>query len=180
METYQPTEDSYLLSETLKKYLNDKIKNKEINQENQEFKILDMGSGFSSYVFSKYASECDYPVQIVSVDTDQFWLAKTIDFLKTYSLQLDTPILLEDLEFTEGSFDLVFHDIASADQRNLLMSVSISALKGGGIIIFDDLQHPPHLQSVLENCAIHNLIYSSLKEQTLDKIGRWAGMGVRA
>jgi len=45
MSIYQPEQDSYLLSETLKKYLNDKIKDKEINQENQEFKILDMGSG---------------------------------------------------------------------------------------------------------------------------------------
>ena len=45
MSIYQPAEDSYLLSETLKKYLKNKIKNKEINQENQDIKILDMGSG---------------------------------------------------------------------------------------------------------------------------------------
>lgn len=45
MLIYQPEQDSYLLAETLKNYLTDKIKNKEINKENQEFKILDMGSG---------------------------------------------------------------------------------------------------------------------------------------
>jgi release factor glutamine methyltransferase len=45
MSIYQPAEDSYLLSNTIKEYLKNKIKNKEINQENQEFKILDMGSG---------------------------------------------------------------------------------------------------------------------------------------
>jgi predicted O-methyltransferase YrrM len=51
-------------------------------RENKVKHILDMGSGFSSYVFSKYASECDYPVQVVSVDTNSYWVAKTMEFLR--------------------------------------------------------------------------------------------------
>ena len=42
MTIYQPAEDSWLLSETLEKYLKDKLKNKEIDKDIQ---ILDMGSG---------------------------------------------------------------------------------------------------------------------------------------
>jgi len=42
MPIYQPSDDSYLLSETIKTYLNNKIQNKEISH---DIKILDMGSG---------------------------------------------------------------------------------------------------------------------------------------
>jgi hypothetical protein len=51
--------------------------------------------------------------------------------------------------------------------------------KSGGIIIFDDMQHPPHLVSAITNCLKYNIKFTELKDLTLDKIGRWAGMGIK-
>ena len=42
MTIYKPAEDSYLMSETLKNYLKEKIKNKKISK---QIKILDLGTG---------------------------------------------------------------------------------------------------------------------------------------
>jgi hypothetical protein len=43
--------------------------------------ILELGSGFTSYVFRRHAAEAEYPVRVISLDHDAYWLTKTERFL---------------------------------------------------------------------------------------------------
>jgi predicted O-methyltransferase YrrM len=141
---------------------------------NSPTKILDMGSGFSSFVFREYFKHFQPAGYVMSVDTDLQWLNVTKNFLNNNKLYFGDLFLLDDFIIEPGTYDFVFHDIASADRRNELMPLAISALKSGGIIIFDDMQHLPHYHSALAYSDAMGVITTSLESITKDKIGRWA------
>lgn len=142
-------------------------------------KILDMGSGFSSYVFNRYAQEANYLVSVTSVDTSDYWAGVTRVFMYDMDILLPNIISVEELNVPDGSCDFVFHDIASAERRNELMPISAIALKVGGTIVWDDMQHLPHYESALKVSEEYGIVCASLKSVTIDKIGRWAMMGVK-
>ena len=94
MEIYQPAEDSYLLSETLTNYLKNKIKNKEINQ---EFSILDMGSG--SGIQAETCKKLGFS-DVLCVDINK----EAIDYLKSKKLKSIKSDLFNNID---GKFDLI-------------------------------------------------------------------------
>ncbi len=144
---------------------------------NKPTKILDMGSGFSSCVFNLYAQEANYPVSVISVDTNDYWASITKEFMYNMGILLPNVLQIEKLNVQDGTCEFVFHDIASAELRNTLMPISAIALRVGGIIVWDDMQHPPHYENALKVSEEYGIVCSSLKSITLDKIGRWAMMG---
>src|SRR3954454_24674549 len=44
--------------------------------------VLDLGSGFSSYVLRRYAAEAGHAVQVPSVDDDAHWPERPAEFLR--------------------------------------------------------------------------------------------------
>jgi|SRR3989338_4059515 len=89
METYQPAEDSYLLSETLKEYL----KNKKL------IKILDMGSG--SGIQAQTCKELGFK-NILCADINQ----EAVDYLKSKKLKSIKSDLFSNIKKQE-KFDLI-------------------------------------------------------------------------
>lgn len=60
-----------------------------IVRKNNVERILDLGSGFSSFVFRQYQKDVSLPVEVISVDADAKWLKKTETYLTQNELKTD-------------------------------------------------------------------------------------------
>ena len=140
-------------------------------------RLLDTGSGYSSYVLRRYAKESG--AEVVSVDDDAAWMTKTEGFLAEYDLA-DTGRLLSWEEFREekDKFDLIFHDLGTGGTRVASMEwVSYCALPGAAIV-FDDI-HVPAIRAEARRVSqnLHRRLLS-LAGVTHDEINRYAGVAL--
>jgi len=140
--------------------------------------ILDLGSGLSSVVFRKWATERGVDCAITSVDTDAEWLEKTRTFLKDDELPTD-GLNLWPIDIEPEAFDLVFHDLAGGELRSQVAPIAAAAVKRGGCIVFDDAQHAGHLSAYESASKSHGIELYSLAKWTFDAIERWAVIGFR-
>ena len=104
----------------------------EVASEDHAKRLLDLGSGFSSYVLRAYAAGVPGAVAW-SVDDDPAWLEKTRAFL--VSEGLSTEHLYNWSEFLTlastngpGTFDLVVHDLSTVRSRHGTDPVRCSVL----------------------------------------------------
>lgn len=139
--------------------------------------ILDLGSGFSSYVFRLYAQAENGEVEVVSVDDNKEWLYKTSGFLEGVSLRDNN--LFEWHEFFEKGtgrgFELVFYDLGRMPVRfDNLVNVA-GCLADNGIMIIDDV-HKRHYAKHVRNIIKRELNWPliDLRKRTKDKYGRFS------
>ena len=143
-------------------------------------RALDLGSGFSSYVFRRYASEASHPMHVTSVDDDAEWLARTQRFVQRHRVQGANFELWNHFSTDEpAEYDLVFHDLASGELRERAMSVAVARVSHGGSIVFDDAHHAGHRARMFAECKMRDLRVFRLRRLTLDSAGRWAVLGLR-
>jgi predicted O-methyltransferase YrrM len=141
--------------------------------------ILDLGSGFSSYVVRRYAAETPCAVTVTSVDDDPEWLLKTEAFLRRHSVPVDGMTEWSAHVTTpSGPHDVVFHDLASGLVREDAMQFAVSQVRRGGAIIFDDAQHDGHRHRMYAEASSAGVKLYSLRSLTLDTIKRWALLGI--
>lgn len=137
-------------------------------------KVLDMGSGLSSYVFRLYASE-NPGVKVFSVDDDVAWLEKTKLFLEQHQLETDNVYSLDEfIGLKEEGFDCILHDLNFVEVRIQYTTQLLEALKPGGLVIFDDVHKPDYRHALLANLQGTSSKIYSLKPYTLDSYGRFA------
>ncbi len=103
-------------------------------------RVLDLGSGFTSYVTRTYQSESSSPVSIVSVDDSQEWLERTGDYLDRVGLSTEGLINLSDFEKSGlGAFDVTLYDLGSMETRLRWLPHALSCVQpDSGIAIIDD------------------------------------------
>jgi len=146
---------------------------------NQYNRLLDLGSGFSSYVFRLYARETS-GVEVISVDDDARWLEKTRDFL--VSCNLDTNGMMTMQEFVSndyGKFDCILHDLNFVEERIKYVQRLLPMAKPGGLMVLDDVHKPEYMLGALEILSpAHGNIYS-LIPATLDRYGRYSMAYIR-
>lgn len=145
-------------------------------------RILDAGSGFSSYVLRRYATDHSANVVVWSVDDDDRWLEKTRGYLREQGLgesRLMSWAWFADTD--ERDFDLVFHDLGHARKIRLDVLPDVCRrLAPEGLIVLDDFHkrgfgHPA--RQVLE---MSGLSVVPLRSHTLDRLGRYAALARRA
>lgn len=142
----------------------------------QPRRVVDVGSGFSSYVLRRYAAN-DPAVSVVSVDHDQDWLAKTREFLASHDLPANDLLSWDEFVAAPDGYDLAFHDYAHGDLREATMPDVVTRVKPGGLIVFDDAQHSGHRRAMAE--AVDKRDTYSLRRWTLDDIGRYSLVAIR-
>lgn len=135
-------------------------------------RLVDFGSGLSSYVFRHYA-EFRPDVTVISVDDSADWLTRTGTFLQQCGLDRGELVEWSSFDPTGIDADLVFHDLAMGALREEAMPIAAASLAQTGIIVFDDMQHEGHRAAAEQVCAAAGLKMRDLK-QTYDGIGRWA------
>jgi predicted O-methyltransferase YrrM len=142
-------------------------------------RVVDLGSGFSSFVLRRYAAQSDRPVEVWSVDDDPAWLDKTRAYLSARSLP--TAHLEpwdEFLKAGHSGFDLVLNDINTPPTREKMIAPSLDRVRPGGVIVFDDI-HKPHYRIAVRNSVQgRGHRYYSLQRYTRDRFRRFSGLAI--
>lgn len=139
-------------------------------------RLLDTGSGFSSYVFRLYATEAE-SVTVVSADDDEEWLDRTRVFLRQRGLSTDGLVAWPPDDLAAGRFDLVFHDLAYSSVRVDTLPLVLRAVRrGGGIVVLDDAHH--YGERIFADGRAAGLDLYSLRVRTVDGFGRYAVLGL--
>lgn len=140
-------------------------------------RILDLGSGFSSYLFRSWAKTENREVEVYSIDDNEFWLLRTEEFLVKHSL--DAVNLLAWSAFQElpkTKWDLIFYDLGSMETRIQNFEYVINQ---GALIVVDDIHkssYATHIKQVLNQQQYGNHEFFNLEAYTLDKFGRYSGL----
>jgi predicted O-methyltransferase YrrM len=138
-------------------------------------RILDLGSGFSSYVLRLHAGKVG--ANVTSIDTDADWLAKTGKYLAEHGLSNGDLRLLDDF-IAEPAYDLVFHDIGNGALRNKMASFAADHCAPRGVVVFDDAQHGGHAFHAYETC-LGGFDVINVACCTHDDTGRFALAAIR-
>lgn len=138
-------------------------------------RILDLGSGFSSWVFHYYQAEAQPRPEIWSLDDNSHWLEQTRSFLSKYQLP---PTHLENWhDFTHGQhapFDFILHDLGSMSLRQAALPRVIALADSGALIILDDMQKLPYGLYARQLLRKMHLKRYNLKFLTRDRFHRHA------
>jgi hypothetical protein len=134
-------------------------------------RILDMGSGFSTYIFKSH-TEIYADAEVYSIDESEFWLDKTREFLITKGL--DTENLMTTQTFLEKNnleFDLVYIDIGDYRERlKHLQQVLKYMLNLEGCVILDDFHIYAYRKGIKKICLDEGYKIFSLRTQTRSRL----------
>lgn len=142
--------------------------------------VLDLGSGYSSFVTRKYKAVMDEKTVIHSVDDDEFWLGKTESFLRSTGVSTESVMSWSAFhDKNQTVFDLVFNDLGTTTLRLKSVDVLINTISPQGIMILDDM-HKPHYPKLISN-KLEEAGFSvlSARNLTLDPLGRFASVAIR-
>jgi predicted O-methyltransferase YrrM len=139
-------------------------------------RILDLGSGFSSYLFRRYRQSAGSGVFVKTVDDDLVWLGKTKSFLEASSLPADGLLPLGGLDAGDaGSYDLVCHDLGDMATRARLLPRALDCAKpGSGVVLIDDVHMDDYRAVVEAELGRRSVPPIRIRETTLDRFGRYA------
>ena len=134
--------------------------------------ILDMGSGWSSFLFRTICQNSF----VLSIDDNKDWLTKTVEFCKQHNVEPKNMVLWNDLNVHEykNTFDIALHDFGNRQARSEVLPFVINMMKSGGILIIDDMHKKDLRVRVEEILQQNNLNWTDLKYCTLDKASRYA------
>jgi predicted O-methyltransferase YrrM len=135
--------------------------------------VLDLGSGFSSYVVRSYQATSRDAV-VTSVDDSPEWLDRTRDYLQQLGLSTDALMSLDDFESAGlGRFDLVVYDLGSMETRARWLNNAISYIRpSSGVAIIDDCHFSDFASQVTEAVGrLHGKVHD-VARVTRDRFGR--------
>lgn len=140
-------------------------------------RVVDLGSGFTSWALRQYKRDTGADLDIWSVDDSPEWLAKTRAFLAETGL--DDDQLRVWSEFIEedghaGTFDLVLHDLGFMDTRFKALDKASALARPGGLVVLDDMHKPDFRDKALAQLEARGQAAYSLKVLTRDSLTRYA------
>jgi hypothetical protein len=138
-------------------------------------RILDLGSGFSSFVFRYYRARASLVPVVWSIDDDQDWLGKTRRFLDQHHVSKDnlagwSSFATQDHE----PFDLVSYDLGYMPLRTAALRTALACTRQDGFVILDDmhkLDYNAYVRAVVRDLGY---TYYNLWPYTSDKLGRYS------
>jgi len=138
-------------------------------------RILDLGSGFSSFVFRFHMETANPRPTVVSVDDSDEWLIKTGSYLKGKNIGTDDLIPWKNFAgMAMDPFDLVFYDLGGFDFRKDTFDKVTRMVSREGVLIIDDMHSADYGIFVKGNMDRNKMKYYSLREYTNDGFGRFS------
>jgi predicted O-methyltransferase YrrM len=130
--------------------------------------ILDLGSGFSSFVFRAHARQADPRPLVYSIDDSPAWLGQTRRFLEPRGLATDHLLTWNDLVAGDRPpFDLILHDIDTLKTRLRRLDQVLDLCRpDGGLVIIDDMHVPGYRRAVLAQLDRRGCAHFSLRSLT--------------
>jgi len=118
--------------------------------------ILEFGCGASTQVMSVYTKN-----RIISIDTSQEWIDKTIGIIHLLNIKNEPSFYLYNEYFdliNSCSFDLIFNDGVNTLRREFALR-TWQFLKVGGIMAFHDTRRQPDAENVT---VLLNKVYNEV------------------
>jgi predicted O-methyltransferase YrrM len=138
-------------------------------------RVLDLGSGFSSYVVRSYG---DAGSEVVSVDDSPSWLGRTRAYLEGRGSGRGELVDAEWLRTEHPPFDLVFNDIGTMRFRSRWLPAVAGLVAPDGIGLLDDYHKYRYRRLARAHAAVEGARILSLRRWTIDDIGRYAALWV--
>jgi predicted O-methyltransferase YrrM len=140
-------------------------------------RLLDTGSGFSSYALRLWATRNGG--EVTSVDHDLDWLRRTKEYLEASSLPVSNLLTWDAFaKDVHDPFDFILHDIGGGARPARLAPV-LGHASTSSLVVLDDMHKPGyerHARRVLSDRGFE--IYS-LRAHTLDMFDRFAWVAIR-
>lgn len=138
-------------------------------------KLLDTGSGFSSFVFRQYAANATPQPQVWSVDDNAEWLEKTVSYLKQNGLPADNVCQWQPfVDGCPGKFDLILHDMAFGQRRMEELPSVLDLCRPNGVVVLDDVHIESYHGYAMKILNERRLKHYSLKSFTVDTFNRYS------
>jgi predicted O-methyltransferase YrrM len=138
-------------------------------------RLLDTGSGFSSFVFRLFQKEAPNDVEVWSADDSPVWLDKTRDFLERKNVPTENLVSWESfVRCVTDPFDLVLHDLGSTALRQESLPTAMSLALPGGYLVVDDWHKRQIRSSARRTLKGRGVSHFSLKRLTEDQFGRYS------
>jgi predicted O-methyltransferase YrrM len=138
-------------------------------------RLVDLGSGFSSFVFRRYQAEAEPPPEVWSVDDSAGWLERTGRFLEGQGLPSANLATWQDFVGQgPGRFDLVLHDLGSLRVRRATLPQALDLVAPGGVAVLDDVHYGSIRRHALRVLRERGLTPHGLGAPTRDCYGRYA------
>lgn len=153
-ELYRRTvSESYPIGLRLSRYL------LELMKQVRPKRILDLGSGWSSYLFRLGGAE------VWSADHDRDWLEKTRAFLRRFGMDDDRLIMIEDVNW-DLEYDLILVDHGPLTTGRTLLFDEIKR-SCSVAVVFDDAEVKGYSEAIREAFVGWRLV--SLRKETIEK-----------
>lgn len=139
-------------------------------------RVIDLGSGFSSYVLRTLAAEAGAPIEVHSVDDSPEWLEKTRGYLRDKGVSDAGLFTWADFGAAgrAGGYDLVLHDMGFMDTRFATLDAVVDLARPGGLVLLDDMHKPDYRDKALARLGERGLRPLSLRRLTHDALTRFA------
>lgn len=152
----------------------------EVASINKSLNILDLGSGFSSYVLRSYVANMNSEARVTSVDDNESWLEKTKSFMESSKLSVERILTWTDFQKNnKGRYDLIFHDLGGMKTRAGSIAFVLTLLTSSGVAVLDDMNEPTYSKAAKSAIKDAGLSYYSARKFTVDGIGRFSGVVIK-
>jgi glycosyltransferase involved in cell wall biosynthesis len=142
--------------------------------------ILDLGSGFSSYLFRRWAASRGAPrgVRVLSVDGSSHWLSRTETFLEGQGVKVEPGSLTvwPDVPEEPGGWDFIFHDMGHIYERYTTLADALRLRNPSGAVVLDDMHYAPYAELARAAAERDGLRFLSLREESLDSYRRHSAL----
>lgn len=135
--------------------------------------MLDLGSGFSSYVFRSYAkSTHKFPAPVTySVDDSTEWLDETRRFLQHHDCDCHNLWTWDEfVKHDRPSFDLVLQDLGDLGTRRRMLTRVLDMCGPAGMLVIDDMHVPSYRRALARELETLRHSYFSLRTFTKKRL----------
>lgn len=129
--------------------------------------VVDMGSGFSSFVVREWAKEQDYAVEVWSTDDDLFWVEQSRKFCEQQGVSTENFSFWSDFP-TSNKFDFILYDLGRMPARNANLTASLDMINPGGVVVIDDCHKFNYSKHVSSSVADRGMTLINMKNATVD------------
>lgn len=143
--------------------------------EHKPSRILDLGSGISSYCLRTYKALHSLDTEIWSIDSDEEWLGISRRYSSSRGLGDQGFELWEDIKDKQETFDLIFVDIDMSPKRELYFDAVFNQFsKPGTIVLLDDMHKSVIATPFDKLMEESDYTESDIKDLTIDEYGRYS------
>jgi hypothetical protein len=141
--------------------------------------VLDLGSGFSSFLFRLFAktqAENGHACQVISIDDNSDWLERTREFLEAEALPTQQLWLWDDYIQRRPAFSpgLVLYDLGHSKVRINTLPAVVGLCQANTRLVADDVQKPLIREALLKVVQSRQLRCQDLISVTYDRYGRYS------